>query len=434
MKIDLSYRSMNLFIITIILFGFIFACVKSDIQTSPQEPVKNRDIVRIMIAKDWLNRNLPPDIKSGSEWMPLWEYAFTEESKNSQTVEIPIAYLKEQLIVLPECKKKFLQTKEHKYLQNITRLIVETNAETGKTRGYFMSVVPSLNYLEKTKFKPFNNSYLDRDSKFDGCVIFRDLTGRLVNGWMYSDGKIILSMEPYVNSAPLTKPTEYCQTTYEITYTEWTYNNSANVDYSDISISESTSCWILYDYLNYDEFSGGGGNYDAVDNGITYDATSMELIKPAIDKIKQDCAGVELLNSLADYGVKFEYVVGQLNPMAFMPNSKRITWCLEIVTAPQVFHELFHAYQQKKGWTLPKNLNAEIEAYLALYKYSIKNGFDVPGAMNDWINAFKPYVTDPTQNNYQTMANFVKNLGYSHYIDDPALRSTPNVTSIFSCY
>ena len=71
-----------------------------------------------------------------------------------------------------------------------------------------------------------------------------------------------------------------------------------------------------------------------------------------------------LLNSLANYGVKFEYVVGQLNLMAFRPESKRITWYLEIVKEPQVFHELFHAYQQMNGWTLTNNLNAEIEAHL----------------------------------------------------------------------
>lgn len=144
-----------------------------------------------------------------------------------------------------------------------------------------------------------------------------------------------------------------------------------------------------------------------------------------------------LLNSLANYGVKFEYVVGQLNPMAFRPESKRITWNLEIVSAPRVFHELFHAYQQKNGWTLTNNLNAEIEAYLAFYKYSNKNGFDLTGPPpSDWNDAFQPYIANPTQNNYQTLADFIRGLGlgYPNHIDNPDLRSTPNINSLFNCY
>ena len=375
MKIDLSIRSKNLFLVIIILFGVVFACVKNDMQTNPQMTGKSSDPARIMNAKEWLNNNLPPDTKSGSEWMPLWEYAFTDESSNSQTVEIPLSFLKEQLIVLSECKIKFIQTKEYKYLQNITRLIVETNPKTGETRGYFMSIVPSLNYLEKTNFKPFNNSYLDRDSQFDGCVIFRDLEGKLINGWMYLDGRIISSMKPAFTTTPSTKATEYCQTTYTVYYTEWTHSNNDIITYGNFSFSESTSCWMVnYSQASIDDLNGGGGGGSGSyggggtpdpDDGITYDAMSAMLIKPAVETIRQDCAGAALLNSLANYGVKFEYVVGQLNPMAFRPESKRITWNLEIVSAPRVFHELFHAYQQKNGWTLTNNLNAEIEAYLA---------------------------------------------------------------------
>jgi hypothetical protein len=445
MKIDLSNRSKKLLSLTFIVFVMVVACVKQDIQPIPQTAVKVRNLDRVLKAIEWLNNELPPNTKSTTEWIPLWESAFTEESNTSQTVEVPLSFLKEQLIVLPECKNKFIQTKDYKYLQNITRLIVETNPKTGEIRGYFMSIVPSLNYLEKTNFKPFNNSYLDRDSQFTGCIIFRDLEGKLVNGWIYLDGRIISSMKPAFTTTPATKVTEYCQTTYTVYYTEWTHNNNDIITYGNFSFSESTSCWTVdYSQASIDDMNGGGGggpgSYgggDAVtDDGIIYDEQSLTLIKPVIDNIRQDCAGSALLNSLTNYGIKFEYVVGQGNPMSFRPDSKRITWYLEIVSAPQVFHELFHAYQQMSGWSLSNNLNAEIEAYLAFYKYSIKNGFDLPNspAPERWHNAFQPYIVNPTQNNYQTMAEFVRNLGYPNYFDNPDLRSTPNVNSIFNCY
>lgn len=438
MKIDLSFRSKKMFFFLLIFIGFVFACVKNE--TNLNSPTKGRDLARIMDAKEWLNNNLPPDTKSESEWKSLWEYAFTDESNSSETVEIPLSFLNELVNVMPECKIKFIETGEYKYIQNITRLIVEKSPETGLIRGFFMSIVPSLKYLEKTNFKPFNNSYLEKDFQFDGCIIFRDIEGTLVNGWTYSDGKIISLMKPANTVSPATKSTEYCQTTFTVTYIMWTYSNNDNVDYSDFVWSESTSCWISYDYASFDDPLNSGGTYlggpsgATMIKGITYDKKSSELIKPVVETIELDCAGAALLNSLSNYGIKFEYVVGQGNPMSFRPDSKRITWNLEIVSAPQVFHELFHAYQQMRGGSLSKNLNAEIEAYLAFYKYSIKNGFDLPGQQNLWKEAFQPYITDPSQNNYQTMADFVRNLGYTDYIDNPDLRSAPNINTLFNCY
>lgn len=253
-----KHLSKNILIISIAFSGFVFACVKQqqDIQMEPMIFNKGKDLSRIMNAQKWLKGNLPPETKSGSEWKSLWEYAFTDASDYSETVEVPLAFFKESVIVLPDCKRKFLETNDYKYIQNVTRLIVETDPQTGRTRGFFMSIVPSLKYLEKTDFNPFNNGYIERDSLFDGCIIFRDLNGKLVNGWMYLDGNIILSMKPVTNDEFVTKSTEYCQTTYNFSYIEWTYNNSAIVDYSNVEITEVTYCWIVA----YPDGPGGGGS------------------------------------------------------------------------------------------------------------------------------------------------------------------------------
>lgn len=264
MKIDLSIRSKNLLSLTIIVFGMAVACVKQDIQPIPQTTVKVRDLERVMKAIEWLNNELPPNTKSTTEWMPLWESAFTEESNSSQTVEVPLSFLKEYMFVLPECNAKYIQTKDPKYIQNITRMIVETNPKTGETRGYFMSVAPSLKYLEKTNFKFDKSSYLNRDSQLDGYIIFKDIQGNLVNGWVYSDGKITSSLKPANSNAPATKVDEWelsCPAVYCVGYYSVNFPSIAPIINIPYQPAPSNLCLIIVNgcQSSVGDSQGGGG-------------------------------------------------------------------------------------------------------------------------------------------------------------------------------
>lgn len=165
------------------------SCERESLTNAIDSPFKGKDIDRIVKAQEWLLKNAPIT-KSDEQWNPMWEDAFTDDFSSIQTVEIPLELKKFSIPIHPECKAKYNETKDPKYLNAITRLIIKTDSKTGRTDGFFMYIIPSLKYLEKTNFRPLNNSYLSKDEKYDGYIIFRDLSGNYVNGWMYEDGQI----------------------------------------------------------------------------------------------------------------------------------------------------------------------------------------------------------------------------------------------------
>jgi len=58
-----------------------------------------------------------------------------------------------------------------KYMQCYTRLAFRTNKETGETVGCLMTVIPNLEWLEKSNFKPFMEvTYLFRSKDFGGMI------------------------------------------------------------------------------------------------------------------------------------------------------------------------------------------------------------------------------------------------------------------------
>jgi len=482
----------------------IVACVKQDIQPIPKTTDRSSDPVRVMKAIEWLNNALPPNTKSTTEWVPQWEMAFTEESSSSQTVEVPLGFFKEYLVVLPDCNAKYIQTKDIKYLQNISRLIVETNPKTGETRGYFMCIAPSLKYLEKTNFKFDKSTYLKRDSQFDGYIIFKDIQGNLVNGWAYSDGKITSSLKPVKSNVPSTKADEWelkCPAGYcvanSIPALGWTQSSLAtliedvecfqlipsggggdpNGGYNptklSVTIIKIGEGYVIgegeYDFLGaitvtaipaitmgyeFDkwggDFSSYGSNptfnfaiispligiaYFILDDGIDYDDTSMGFIKPAIDKIKQNCGGTAFLSGLKDFGINFRYVSGQAD-MLFSAINRSVTYYL-LGTAyeTQVIHELIHAYQYINSSNLT-SLNKEIEAFFGMYKYFKKYGITETEINSTWGPAFQPYYDSHTPENYALMTEFVRHYNndrYINFIDTESCRNTSNVDVFFNC-
>ena len=54
-----------------------------------------------------------------------------------------------------------------------------------------MTIIPLVKYLEFTDFKAFdNNSYIGRDKQFTGRILYHNLEGEFVNGWVYKNGEI----------------------------------------------------------------------------------------------------------------------------------------------------------------------------------------------------------------------------------------------------
>lgn len=86
---------------------------------------------------------------------PNWVETYTREDDGYKTVESALLAVQSRRRILPESRLKYEQTGDANYLQCMTRLVIRTDLATGRTVGFFMMILPSVRYLEATKFKPF---------------------------------------------------------------------------------------------------------------------------------------------------------------------------------------------------------------------------------------------------------------------------------------
>ena len=130
-----------------------------------------------------------------NEMIPYWGQSFIESDERYIAVQMALITKTSRIFVLPENSNIYKITGDKRYLSAMTRLVILTDQEKEETHGFFMSILPSPEYLEKTNFRPFcNNNYLKKDKDFSGSILYHDLNGNQANGWIYENGKIKASL------------------------------------------------------------------------------------------------------------------------------------------------------------------------------------------------------------------------------------------------
>lgn len=146
------------------------------------------------------SRGVRSEVKTSADMIadmePRWGKHFTYRRKNARyrTVESVMYGNRYYAFVQPEVYEKYLATKDYRYKRSMTRLVVQTDRESGERYAFTMTLMPDLDYIEKTDFKPFHNTYLHMDKAFSGVVLFHDLDGCFANGWRYREGRITHSI------------------------------------------------------------------------------------------------------------------------------------------------------------------------------------------------------------------------------------------------
>jgi hypothetical protein len=171
------------------LAGIVYACIHDEFAL-------DEDSSAIEEAQQWYEgyKKDPVNMKSVSEVpdmliKPQWQHVSVTRKDDYEAVEISIVSERGFGFIDPECMKKYEETKDNRYLQSNTRMVILKNRRTNDMEGFLMTVVPGLAYLESTNFHPFRtNTYLNRDKKYNGYIFYHDLEGQFVNGWRYVDG------------------------------------------------------------------------------------------------------------------------------------------------------------------------------------------------------------------------------------------------------
>ena len=128
------------------------------------------------------------------------------------------------------------------------------------------------------------------------------------------------------------------------------------------------------------------------DSIITYDNLSLSVIKPIIDKIKEECFSNEIFNNIS---VKFEYHANLGGESSYNRSDKIIKWKNNNdALHGQIIHELFHAYAAQACGNKFKayDVNNEIQARILQYAYCRANSLklqETPAFIDKFINYYK---------------------------------------------
>ena len=96
--------------------------------------------------RDSKTRGVDADFKTESGMIanmePLWgkQFAYRRKNKKIRTVEAVMDGSKRVVFMLPEVREKYKQTKDSRYKQSMTRLVVTTDLGTGVQQDFTMTI------------------------------------------------------------------------------------------------------------------------------------------------------------------------------------------------------------------------------------------------------------------------------------------------------
>lgn len=401
-------------LISVLLLSLVVYSCRKEVESPGSPKIDDTNIAKH--AEQWLYRNAPMSSKAGDGFVkgrqgvyykPKWENLQTGNSDRYQVAEFDIAELGQATVLRQETYDRFRECYDSIYLQSPTRYVYMKDKETGEERGFLMTIVPDMEYLEDTNFEPFkDNSYLERDYELNGWVLFYEIDGRFANGWVYKNGRITGTAQ-VVSGQDMELQMKFGGVQYGDTKSEGGGGGSGSgggsaggscfyihtIYYTEhcIRIFGHSNCFVVIDETNSimicDNDSGGGGGNGGGPGG-EYNPTppadapiaqslfrnssispqDWEDIENMLEEIIKDCMGSGLYsNLLEDFsgGALFLNVDRDASSASFNPNNGVLT-LNNMYDDESLFHELFHARQAYEE-TLPSldgaQLNLEIESY-----------------------------------------------------------------------
>jgi hypothetical protein len=239
-------------LICIGVLGTLLACTEQMLHDD-NSPT---DELTVSVARQWYDSQYAPIVmtrtceEDGKELpvKPDWEGAKTSSWGRFETVETPILTNGVHLILDSETALHWDPCTKVDYICNTTRMVVLKDKITGKMRSFVMIFVGSYAYLKNTR-NMTKNSYLYREPDYDGLVLFYAINGSFINGWRYSDGKIVGYLSPSCNTQAesFVSTRGVQQVCHDICTTEYSYN--CHDEY--VLVGGDMETGLIYDTVTY---------------------------------------------------------------------------------------------------------------------------------------------------------------------------------------
>jgi len=193
-----------------ILLTIFHACT-SEQDYTPENEQKPVEPLTVSSAKDWYEQNfgMTPRLKDADEYnealtlLPSWATAELFGDSTWYVVESSLEFENKTLRMMTAEVSEYtdLNGGDKSQVKQSTRLMVMRNKETGDTYSFMMMILPSLDYMLEKGDELDENRYLTRNGDFSGQVLYYEVNGNFVNGWIYEDGKITGAMRSAGNSS-----------------------------------------------------------------------------------------------------------------------------------------------------------------------------------------------------------------------------------------
>lgn len=121
---------------------------------------------------------------------PSWTFYAINQNDTSIVIDVDITDRIKQDYISKENWEGYKKYKQDKYLRSYTRYVHIRYLQREVEDAFYMTIIPSIDYVRNYNTRMRRNTYLHRDKYLSGYVIFHTLYGAFINGWEYKDGKI----------------------------------------------------------------------------------------------------------------------------------------------------------------------------------------------------------------------------------------------------
>lgn len=232
--------------------------------------------------------------------------------------------------------KDWKTNKEKEVNTSITRMVFLKYRKNNRIDQFLMTIVGDKDYHTKKVGRLADNSYLSTEKCFSGYIFYHDFAGNFVNGWRYSEGKIVrkCSQKGGPKFSPVLKKadcTAVTVTLYSQFCTDWYTNGQYNYTTCEDRVAEDEFYYLscAYDPSGGEEggYGGGGSEYyppEPVSVAIV-DADDLK------NNLKADCIYQKLINGeiLSSFISRY---FGLTQPEQSFLGELNLTWTLGSTT------------------------------------------------------------------------------------------------------
>lgn len=121
---------------------------------------------------------------------PSWTYYYETENSRYKALDVALTDRIGLDFVSQENLHLYHKTGNYSYRRSYTRLVILTDKTNARKTGFLMTIIPSADYTREHPGQIDKTTYLRRDQKLDGIILFHNLNGSFSNGWQYTKGKV----------------------------------------------------------------------------------------------------------------------------------------------------------------------------------------------------------------------------------------------------